>query len=113
MLNDFREIVCNALHLIDMQAALLFVAGISSLLAYSCDVHILEDCVTGSRLLLRSDAVTSRLANGSAAFISKLHCYWLRGLRQSQIKVVIGTLAGWHASIECDTIILADIGKID
>ena len=30
-------------------------------------------------LLLRSDDVASRLANGSAAFIWKLHCHWLRG----------------------------------
>ena len=34
---------------------------------------------------MQSDAVASRLANGSAAFIWKLHCHWLRGLRQCQI----------------------------
>ena len=38
---------------------------------------------------LRSDAVTSFLTNGSAAFIWKLHCHWLRGLRQRQIAIVI------------------------
>ena len=38
---------------------------------------------------LQSDAVASRLANGSAAFIWKLGCHWLRGLRQRQIAVVI------------------------
>ena len=39
-------------------------------------------------LLPRSDAVASRLASGSAAFIWKLHCHWLRGLRWHQIAIV-------------------------
>ena len=35
-----------------------------------------------------TDLVASQLANGSAAFIWKLHCHWLRGLRQCQIVVI-------------------------
>ena len=35
----------------------------------------------GPGLLLRSDDIASRLTNGSAAFIWKLHCQWLKGLR--------------------------------
>ena len=39
-------------------------------------------------LLLRSDTVASLLANGSAAFIWKLHCHWLRGLPERHITVL-------------------------
>ena len=39
-------------------------------------------------LLRRSDAGTSWLANGNAAFIWKLHCHWLISLWQHQIIVV-------------------------
>ena len=50
----------------------------------------------GSVLLMRSDAVVSLLTNGSAAFIRKLHCQWLIGLRQRQITVVIQGPAVLH-----------------
>ena len=43
----------------------------------------------GPVLPLRSDAVASRLANGTTAYISKLSCHWLRDLRQCQISVII------------------------
>ena len=39
-------------------------------------------------LLLRSDTVASLLANGSAAFIWKLHCHWLRDLPERHITVL-------------------------
>ena len=42
----------------------------------------------GPVLLLWSDAVVSWLATGSAAFIWKLRCHWLRDLRQCQIALV-------------------------
>ena len=40
-------------------------------------------------LLLRSDTLANQLANGSAAFIWKLCCCWLKGLRQRQSAGVI------------------------
>ena len=42
-------------------------------------------------LLLQLDAVASRLINGSADFVWKLRCHWLRGInvRQHQILVVM------------------------
>ena len=44
----------------------------------------------GTVLLLGFDAAKCLLANGSVAFIWKLHCYWLRGLyRQCQIPTKI------------------------
>ena len=45
----------------------------------------------GPELPLWFDAVASRLANGSAAFVWKLRCHWLRGIRQHQIALVIQT----------------------
>ena len=43
----------------------------------------------GPVLLLRSDAVASRIANGSAAFNWKLRCHWVKGLQQRLVALVI------------------------
>ena len=52
-------------------------------------------CHQGSGLLLRSDVVANRLATGSAAFIWKLCCHWLRGLRQRQGAIVRRAPGPW------------------
>ena len=44
-------------------------------------IHTLQSECLGPELLLRSDSVASRLANGSAASVWKLRCHWWRGLR--------------------------------
>ena len=43
----------------------------------------------GSALLQRHDAVTNLSANSRAGFIWKLPCYWLKGLQQRHVTVVI------------------------
>ena len=43
--------------------------------------------VSGPVLLLWHDAVARILANGNAAFLWKLRCHWLKGLRQRPIAV--------------------------
>ena len=48
-----------------------------------------ENGVQGLVLLLCYGAVASWLANGSAAFIWKLHCHWLRSLELCHIPMVI------------------------
>ena len=45
--------------------------------------------------VFQSDAVACRLANGSSSFIWKLHCHWLRSMRQSQVAVAIHTQTSW------------------
>ena len=40
-------------------------------------------------LQLQSDTAKSLLANGSAAFIWKLHCHWLKGLQQHHVTVIM------------------------
>ena len=53
----------------------------------------------GPVLLLRHDAVVIILGNGSAAFLWKLHCHWLKCLRLCQIAAVRqGAVQGASAS---------------
>ena len=57
------------------------------ILSWICCKHAIT--CQGSVSLQRRDNVTSLLANGSAAFIWKLHCHWLKGLWQRHVAVVI------------------------
>ena len=60
----------------------------------------------GPLLLLQSDA-GSRLANGSAAFVWKLHCHWLKGFWH-QIPVVIQA-PGWWAHTSENALLLGKL----
>ena len=54
-----------------------------------------ESCPHEGLLLLLQSGVGSQLANGSTAFIWKLHCIWLKGLWQHQITVMIQASGGY------------------